>query len=160
MTKSGITIDIPGFGELKLHYLVMDYNGTLAVDGSMIPGVKELLAELSPVLRLYVITADTFGSAAKNLQDVDCDLKILRSSNQQAEKAEFVGSLGRHSVVAVGNGLNDALMLKNAALGISLIQKEGASSKTIINSDIVCTGVIDALELLKNPRRLTATLRK
>ncbi|MEZ4579582.1 MAG: hypothetical protein R2875_16700 [Desulfobacterales bacterium] len=36
----------------------MDYNGTLAVDGGLVPGVKEALSELSG-LELHVLTADT-----------------------------------------------------------------------------------------------------
>jgi soluble P-type ATPase len=50
-------------------------------------------------------------------------------------------------------------MLKNAALGIVVIQKEGATVKSLENADIVCNNIIDALELLKNPLRIIATLR-
>ena len=38
-----VVIDIPGFTKLQLKYMVLDYNGTLAVDGDMLPGVKETL---------------------------------------------------------------------------------------------------------------------
>jgi P-type E1-E2 ATPase len=155
-----ITIDIPGYGKLTAEHLVMDYNGTLAIDGSLIPGVKELFAELSEVIQLHVITADTFGKVKENLEGVNCSLKILVKEDQQLEKAEFVNELGRNSVVAIGNGLNDALMLKEAALGIALIQKEGVSTKTLVNSDIVCNSIIDAFELLLNPKRFIATLRR
>ena len=155
-----MTIIIPGYCRLTLRHLVMDYNGTLAVDGNLIEGVKELLAELAVNVQLHVVTADTFGNAKENLVGVNCSLKILMSEDQQLEKAEFVRELGEESVVAIGNGLNDALMLKDAALGIALIQKEGVSTETFLNSDIVCKSIIDALELLTNQKRLIATLRK
>ena len=50
-------ISIPGFGELNLSYLVMDYNGTLAIDGILINGVKEALMTLSERTQLHVLTA-------------------------------------------------------------------------------------------------------
>ena len=155
-----ITINIPGYKELILKHLVMDYNGTLAVDGNLIQGVKELLALLADRIHLHVITADTFGNARKNLEDVDCSLEILKKDNQQLEKAEFITRLGKDNVVAIGNGLNDTLILKGAALGIALIQKEGAAATTLQNSDIISNNITDALELLLNPKRLVATLRR
>ena len=85
------------------------------------------------------------------------DGKYRRYSCQQ--KNDFIHSLGKDKIIAIGNGANDALMLKNAALGIALIQKEGACSNTLFSADIVCTSIIDALELIKNPLRIAATLR-
>ena len=41
-----ISISIPGSGSLNLDHLVLDYNGTLAVDGVLLPGVKETLQSL------------------------------------------------------------------------------------------------------------------
>jgi soluble P-type ATPase len=63
----------------------------------------------------------------------------------------------------VGNGRNDQLMLKEAALGIAVILEEGAAAATLnatLNAaDVVCTHIVSALELLTNPLRLMATLR-
>jgi len=36
-----LEIDIPGTGLLRLQHLVLDYNGTLATDGALLPGVDE-----------------------------------------------------------------------------------------------------------------------
>ncbi|HKJ46485.1 MAG TPA: hypothetical protein VJ991_11715, partial [Balneolales bacterium] len=58
-----------------------------------------------------------------------------------------------------GNGRNDRLMLDEAAVGIAVIQKEGASFQSLQAADVICTNIIDALELLVYPKRLTATLR-
>ena len=154
-----ISVDIPGNKILNLENLVLDYNGTLAIDGIIINGVKEKLNYLSTKLNVHVITADTFGKAAENLSDVNCNLTILKSSNQQTEKQYFIKKIGASGTVAIGNGLNDSLMLKDAALGIVLIQQEGAAVKTLLNADVVCYNILDALDLLQNPLRLKATLR-
>lgn len=50
-------------------------------------------------------------------------------------------------------------MLKASALGIAIILGEGVATETLLASDVVCTSIIDALDLLRNPLRLTATLR-
>ena len=59
-----IEINIPGFGDLRLSHLVLDFNGTLAVDGRLLPGVGDALTSLASQLAVHVITADTFGLAA------------------------------------------------------------------------------------------------
>jgi soluble P-type ATPase len=64
-----------------------------------------------------------------------------------------------NGTLALGNGRNDRLMLQAAALGIALIQREGAAAQTLTSADLVCTSVLDALALLTTPKRLTATLR-
>ena len=65
-----ITIDIPGSQKLELEHLVLDYNGTIACDGFLILGVKDILINLSRSLTIYVLTADTFGGAQKELQGI------------------------------------------------------------------------------------------
>jgi soluble P-type ATPase len=154
-----IKIAIPGYKELHLSFLVLDFNGTLAADGKLLKGVAEKLHELAGKLEVHVITADTFGKAKQQLKTVKCKLVIADEAEQQSQKLGYIAQLGAESVVAIGNGRNDALMLKHAALGIAVIQKEGACSETIMSADIVCNDIIDALELLTNPLRMKATLR-
>lgn len=152
-------IKIPGYGELGLSHLVMDYNGTLAVDGRLIAGVREALIKLSENLSLHVLTADTFGIAKEGLEGIPCRLTILPKADQQGGKLGFVQNLGAGQVVAIGNGRNDQLMLKESALGIAVILEEGASAETLKSADVVCPSIVSALALLLNPLRLTATLR-
>lgn len=154
-----LSIQIPGFGSLTLEHLVLDYNGTLAVDGVLIPGVAEALNALSDQLIVHVITADTFGLAAKGLRAVNCKLTVLDKGRQDQAKADFVNRLGADRTVSIGNGRNDALMLSAASLGIAVILGEGASAVSLHAADIVCTDIVRALELLMHPLRLTATLR-
>ncbi len=154
-----IAIDIPGFGALRLEHLVLDYNGTLAADGELLPGVTEALRTLASEVRIHVITADTFGRAAEMLAGLPVDLVIAPATAQAEAKLEFVTALGAHEVVAIGNGRNDRRMLEAAALGIAVIQREGASAESVRCADAVATNILDALELLRHPQRLVATLR-
>jgi len=151
-----ISISIPGFRELHLRYLVLDYNGTLAVDGILLPGVGALLTELSNQIEIHVITGDTFGLATAQLAQLPVKLRIIPVESQPETKLAFLESLGAENVVAIGNGRNDRKMLKAAAVGI---QQEGASAETIASADVVSANILDALELLTHPKRLIATLR-
>lgn len=152
-------IQISELNKLDIRYLVFDFNGTLAIDGQLISGVKERLSELSKLVEIHVITADTFGLAARQLMGVKCKLQILKEGNHIEEKKKYVQNLGRFYVVAFGNGLNDNLMLKEAGVGIAVIQNEGASVKTCMNADVVTNCIIDAMDLILKNIRLKATLR-
>jgi soluble P-type ATPase len=154
-----IEISIPGDRKLQLEQLVLDYNGTIACDGNLIAGVKENLVRLANKLHIHVLTADTFGKARSGLEGINCELSILAPDSQDIGKLEYVKGLGAENTVCVGNGRNDQLMLKEAALGIAVILEEGASVGTLSAADIVCTNIVSALELLANPLRLIATLR-
>lgn len=154
-----IEIDVPGFRKLRLAHLVSDYNGTLAVDGLLLPGVAERLRRLASDLAIHVITADTFGLAAAQLRGLPVELTIAPREAQAQTKLDFVSQFGADSVVAIGNGRNDRLMLDAAGLGIALVQREGGAVETLVAADIASTSVLDALDLLVNPNRLVATLR-
>lgn len=154
-----IRIDIPDFGILTLEYLIMDYNGTLAIDGVLIPGVAEAITTLSKDLKIHIITADTFGKVRKQTDGLPITLKILAPSGQAQAKCDYVRSLGSSRCATIGNGRNDRLMLKEAALGIATIQNEGASQLTLQHADVVVNHILDALNLFIHPLRLTATLR-
>lgn len=154
-----IEISIPGYGQLRLKYIVLDYNGTLALDGELISGVREALEELSRDLEIHVLTADTFGKVRSRLEGLPCSINVLPLEDQDIGKLEYVKGLGSEQAVAVGNGRNDRLMLEEAALGIAVVLGEGAARQAILSADVVCTGILSALELLSTPLRLTATLR-
>lgn len=154
-----ISIDIPGFRRLELAHLLLDYNGTLAVDGRLAPGVRQALQGLAPHLAIHVVTADTFGQVRQMLAGVDCRLSILPPGRQDQAKLEQVKALGCDHTACIGNGRNDRLMLEAAALGIAVVLREGAAAATLMAADVVCSDILSALELLERPLRLTATLR-
>lgn len=157
----GIAITPPHGRELLLQHLVLDLNGTLALDGRLIAGVEEHLARLVSVLDVHVLTANTFGTA-ENLKEIK-GLHV-RTISREAEggpvKAQFVRSLGREHSAAMGNGMNDVAMLETAALGIAVLGPEGCAAPALMAAHIVVKDPVDGLSLLLNPLRLAATLRR
>jgi len=154
-----MNIEIPGYKTLYLVHLVLDYNGTIACDGKLIEGVKERLLSLARNFHIHVLTADSFGTAGQELRSVPCTVSIISGGNEELGKHEYVIQLGSEHVVCIGNGRNDRLMLEKAALGIAVIQAEGAATEAIRTADVVMTNILDALDLLIMPLRLIATLR-
>ena len=83
------------------------------------------------------------------------------AKGQEAEqKAAYVVRLGADHVAAIGQGANDAGMLKAAAIGISLTSIEGIAAETLLASDIIVPDIYAAFDLLEKPLRIVATLRK
>ncbi|MCU0643972.1 MAG: ATPase P [bacterium] len=154
-----IEIEIPGFGNLSLQHLVLDYNGTLACDGKLLEGVRERLSVLSENIDVHVITADTFGLVRTEMNGTPCHIEILGRSNEAAQKENFIRTLGAESVVAIGNGNNDQLMLKKARLSIAIMGHEGCAVAALQAADIVVTDINAGLDLLIAPLRCKATLR-
>jgi P-type E1-E2 ATPase len=156
MTHEGIAVDLPGRGQVVLTTLALDFTGTLAKDGALLPGVAEAFVALAARLRIVVLTADTFGTAAKALEGLPVEVRIVATG---AEKAEYLRSLKLQDVVAVGNGRNDVEMLRAAGLAIAVVGPEGAAGALLRVADVVVRDVHDALDLLVYPLRLKATLR-
>lgn len=152
-------ISIPGHPVLFIDNLVLDYNGTLARDGQIADGVRGTLIELASAVRIHILTADTFGTVASSVSDLPVELCVLPAGRQDRAKSRYVKSLGPDRCAAIGNGRNDSLMLKRAALGIGVIGPEGASSIALNMADITCLSITDALGLFLNPLRIVATLR-
>ena len=154
-----LEIDIPGFAALKLEHLVCDFTGTLSVDGRLLPGVRELFEELSTVLTIHVVTADTFGRAQAELTDCPCTVTVLAGQDLDIQKERYVQNLNAELVVAIGNGANDRRMLKVSHLSIAVIESEGCAVDAVLNAKILARSIQEALSLLLNPQRIIATLR-
>jgi soluble P-type ATPase len=154
-----LDIKIPGYRDLQLNHIVLDFNGTIACDGKLIEGVAQKLELLSEQLSIHVITADTHGFAAEQLEGLPCTLKILAEGRQEDAKESFVTNLGANQVVAIGNGRNDRKMLQAAEIGIAVISPEALAVETLLAADIIGNDIVSALDLLLKPLRLVATLR-
>ena len=153
-------IDIPNFKMVNITDIVCDYNGTIAKDGKVLPQIKALFEQLSEEYTLHVITADTFGSVHAQLKEYDTTIKVLSSDNHTEEKAQYIKTLGADNCIALGNGNNDKEMLLSAAIGIAILGNEGCAKDALLNSDLMCKSVSEALELLLHQKRLVATLRR
>ncbi|RUM86897.1 MAG: ATPase P [Thermodesulfatator sp.] len=152
-------IEIPGFGLVELEHLVSDFTGTLSVDGRLVEGVEERLLRLSENLKIHILTADTFGTAEKELSGVPCHFHRLQEPDLDRQKEEYVRDLGPEGVIALGNGLNDRRMLRVARVGVAVMLPEGVAVETLQAADILVRTPLEALDLLLEPRRLKATLR-
>lgn len=155
-------IKVPGWKDLSIKNLVFDANGTLLTDGKINPEIVFLSTLISKTynLNLYILTAATRGIPKKVSKLLRAKLEVIEKYNQPESKSLFLRKLGAEETIAIGNGANDELMLKEASLGIAVIGKKGASSGTIIASDVVVSNIKDALELLLCPERLKASLRR
>ena len=119
--------------------------------------MAERLRALSKVVRVHVVTADTFGTAA-GLNGFEMQVQVLPAGDRVEAKASFVRALGASQTIAIGNGSNDEAMVRDADVGIAIVGREGASARTLCAADIVVTHIEDALALLLTPARLIATL--
>jgi P-type E1-E2 ATPase len=159
-----IEISIPQRGAFHLEHLVCDVNGTLALDGNLIEGVSKIIGLLREQVTVHLLTADTFGR--QSLIDQQLNLTAIRlktghaAGDEARQKAEYVEQLGAERVIAIGQGANDAQMLRTAAIGICILSAEGCAVETLIAADLVAPNILNALEILQNPLRIVATLRK
>ncbi len=154
-----IAVDIPGFGPVSLQHLVLDLNGTTAAGGELLDGVAEGIRALEGRIHPVLITADTRGTARGFAERLGVELHIISGEWEAGDKLELIQELGPDRVAAVGNGSNDALMLKSSAVGVCIIGPEGASRAALEAADVVVTNIADALALFAEPERLVATLR-
>lgn len=155
-----IQATIPGYKHLELVHLILDVNGTLALDGALLPGVARRITELSDQIQVSLLTANTFGRGAAIAAELGITWEQLAPGREAEQKRDRVLTLGAEGVAAIGNGYNDALMLESAALGIAVVGPEGASSEALRCADLVTSSICDALDLLLFPNRLVAGLRR
>jgi P-type E1-E2 ATPase len=155
-----IELNIPGRGTFQLEHLVLDVNGTIAKDGRLLDKVARPLAALKDRLTIHLVTADTYGKQGHI--DLMLAMKAVRlqPGDEVRQKGDYVRSLGAEKVVAIGQGANDAEMLKAAAIGIAVLSEEGLAVEALLNASIVMHTIYDALNLLEFPSRLVATLRR
>lgn len=155
-----IRIDIPGWGNIEIENLVLDLNGTIATDGKIPSEVKEKIKSLSDKAKIYILTADTQGTASEEISNMGVELFKVSGENSTEVKLRVVESLDPTRTVAIGNGSNDHLILKEAALGIAVLGDEGISASAMKNADVIVKNISNALDLFLKPKRLIATLRE
>lgn len=153
-----IKYSIPGREDLLIKNLVLDYNGTIAYDGKLIEGVEDILNSIKDI-NIYVLTADTYGTVREECKNIECEVLTFPKENAGEEKLQIVKKLGHKNSICVGNGFNDIEMFKESALSIGIMEGEGICGEIILHSDIVVKSIIDALNIIMDPKKLMATLR-
>jgi soluble P-type ATPase len=152
-----LVIALPGERRVVVSHLLLDFNGTLARDGKLLPGVASRLRTLGRRLRITVATADTFGQARSALRGLPVAVEIVETGQ---DKLRLLRRLGPAHTVAIGNGRNDVPLLQKAAVGIVVIGPEGAAGEAVPAADILVRDIRDGLDLLLKPLRLKATYRR
>ena len=95
-------IDIPGYQVLELDTLLVDYNGTLAVDGEIRTGVKERINQLAKRLSVYVLTADTHGTARQKCEGLKAEVYTFPEGSALEAKHQILKKLGeQHCVLSL-----------------------------------------------------------
>lgn len=153
-----LSIPIPGRRTLQLQHLVLDYNGTIALDGELMPGVEERLARLAAAVTIHILTADTHGTVRAKCGHLNAQIQTFPQEGAALCKAEIVRRL-EGGACCIGNGYNDLEMLQEAQLSIGILGPEGMFPGLMAHMDVLVTSPQDALDLLLYPQRLRATLR-
>lgn len=151
-----IAIEIPGEASLQIEHLVFDVNGTLTDRGRLLDGVSERIERLRDSCTVHLLTADTFGTLDELARTLGVEGQRV---SRGPEKREVLRQLGPQSCAAIGNGRNDAEMFSEAQLAIAILGPEGLSSAALAAADLLCPAIEVALDLLLEPKALSATLR-
>jgi soluble P-type ATPase len=155
-----IQVQIPGWRDLNIESVLIDYNGTLAVDGKLVDGVAERLSALAEQTKIVILTADTFGTVTSELSSLPVDVRIIDPGSEAMSKRFAVDDYGTLTTAYIGNGANDEKALSSTSLGIAVIGDEGVFGATLRAADIVVKSPTDALDLLLNKKRIIAGLRR
>lgn len=155
----GITVEIPGYRKLQLQYLILDYNGTIALDGALQQGVAERLTQIGKSLEIYIVTADTHGTVRERCAGLPVSIYTFPTKDAAKEKEKIVEKLGAERCICIGNGRNDMAMCRIAGLSVAVMEQEGMYGKLGAEADICVRSIADGLDLILNEKRLIATLR-
>ncbi len=153
-------IEIPSYGTYEIKKIAFDFNGTLATGGEVPKKIIKKLERLAINFDVYILTADTFGTVREMVNDLAVEVAIIEGDDGTGFKRDFIQKIGSDETIAIGNGNNDRLMVEEAAIGIALIGNEGAAIDTILNSNLVVSNIFDVFEMLSDPERIVASLRK
>ena len=153
-----IIIEIPGREPLRIDHVVLDYNGTVAVDGLLLKGAVERISRLREHVKVHVLTADTYGTVTRECEPLGVEVRTFPREGAAGCKEEIVRGL-EGGVACLGNGFNDIQMFDAARLSIAVLEREGMCAALLGHAAVVVRSIEDGLDLLLKPDRLRATLR-
>ncbi len=153
-----ISIQRSGMENLDIHYVLIDFEGTLAMDSRVHPKAKEKVNLLSKRATIYILTKSNREKVEKSLRKMKVDIVYVTEGDASQQKLNVLQRLGPHLTAVIGNGLDDLQMMDQAGLGMCVIGKEGSSAEAVAKADLVVTNVLDALDFLLKPLRQRATL--
>jgi soluble P-type ATPase len=147
-----------GVGEIELNNIILDLNGTLAVNGKLVGGVKKRINKLRELgYKVYLFTGDQRGTATVQAQELG--IEVQRASNTE-EKRALTKQLNGEQTVSIGNARIDIGTFEPVKLRIGTLQSEGIHTEILKYIDILVPSINDALDLLIDPNIFNATMRK
>ena len=155
------TISIPNYGNITIKNVLFDMNGTIQFEGKISEKLYEKFKLLKEFYEIYLISSDTRGNLEAIAKKLDVNYILINSDkiSHEEAKCKVLMELGENVTVAVGNGNNDALMLKKALLGLAVIGKEGTTTKCVLNSDLLFPDPLSVIKFLLDEKMIIATLR-
>ena len=127
--------------------------GGFALENSPRPEVEQLIARLGARYELALLSGDN-GREAARFEKIFGGRAVLKFDQSPADKLRFIRDLQQrgHTVMMVGDGLNDAGALRQADVGVAVVEAVGAFSPA---SDVI----LDAAELTRLARVLEFSRR-
>jgi len=153
-----ISIQRPGMESLELHFVLIDFEGTLAMDGRVHPKAKDKVNLLSKRVTVYILTKSSKGKIEETLKKMKAEILYMTEGDSSQQKLDVLQRLGPHQTAVIGNGFDDVQIMEQAGLGMCVIGKEGSSTEAVAKADLVVASVLDALDFLLKPLRQGATL--
>jgi soluble P-type ATPase len=154
-----VEIQFPGRPPLQITHVLSDINGTLCLDGCLIDGVLERINELKRSVEITLLSANTTGTGPQVAQTLGVHYLSIQPGDEIRQKVTVLRQLGVGNTITLGQGANDAGMLREAALGICVLSREGTAISALQAADLVVPDITTALDLIITPLRITATLR-
>jgi soluble P-type ATPase len=153
-----ISIQRPGMESLDIHFVLIDFEGTLAMDGRVHPKAKDKVNLLSKRVTITILTKSNREEVEETLRKMRAEILYVTEGDSSQQKLNALQRLGAHQTAVIGNGLDDVRIMEQAGLGMCVIGKEGASAEAMAKADLVVTHVLDALDFLLKPLRQRAML--
>jgi len=150
--------DIPQVGKIEIRNIILDLNGTLAVHGKIVPGVKERLKKLKELgIQVVLFTGDHRNNADKLCQELGITFKKAKS--REEKEALLLEEFDPEYTAAIGNARIDNGKFKAAKLAIGTLQSEGIHTEILKYIDVLVPSINDALDIFIDKSALEATMR-
>ena len=106
-----ITIQRLGREPLEIEFILIDFEGTLASDRRVHPKAKDKINLLSKRTKIYILTKEEKERVEEVLKKIKAEITYLTGGESFQKKLDLLRQLGAGRTVAIGNGVDDGLMI-------------------------------------------------